>query len=84
MKRDPSALKSSPPSPRTASVCCGATPALADDTQGYVVPNPRWADARDMLGFARLVTHYFSNAAWLDDGVSPQCGTRVFRGMLAR
>lgn len=28
-------------------------------------PNPRYANARFRLGFARLVTHYFSHAAWL-------------------
>jgi proline iminopeptidase len=33
--------------------------------EGYVVPNPRWADERFMIGFARLVTHYFSHVAWL-------------------
>ncbi len=35
--------------------------------EGYVVPNPRWADERFMVGFARLVTHYFSHGAWLED-----------------
>lgn len=35
--------------------------------EGYVVPNPRWADERFMLAFARLVAHYFAHAAWLDD-----------------
>ncbi len=35
--------------------------------EGYVVPNPRWADERFMIAFARLVTHYFSHAAWLDE-----------------
>ena len=35
--------------------------------EGYVVPNPRWADERFMVGFARLVTHYFSHAAWLEE-----------------
>jgi len=35
--------------------------------EGYAVPNPRWDDERFMIGFARLVTHYFSHAAWLDD-----------------
>jgi proline iminopeptidase len=35
--------------------------------EGYVVPNPRYADERFMIAFARLVTHYFSNAAWLED-----------------
>ena len=33
--------------------------------EGYTVPNPRWSDERFMVGFARLVTHYFSHAAWL-------------------
>jgi proline iminopeptidase len=35
--------------------------------EGYVSPHPRWADERFMIGFARLVTHYFSNAAWLEE-----------------
>jgi len=35
--------------------------------EGYVVPHPRWADERFMIAFARLVTHYFSNAAWLGE-----------------
>lgn len=30
-------------------------------------PNPRYGDARFRLGFARLVTHYFAHAAWLDE-----------------
>lgn len=30
-------------------------------------PNPRYEDERFRLGFARLVTHYFSHAAWLED-----------------
>ena len=34
---------------------------------GYVVPNPRWADERYRIAFARLVTHYFAHAAWLAD-----------------
>jgi proline iminopeptidase len=34
--------------------------------EGYVVPNPAWADERYMVAFARLVTHYFSHAAWLE------------------
>jgi proline iminopeptidase len=32
-------------------------------------PNPRYDNARFRMGFARLVTHYFHHAAWLDDGV---------------
>ena len=31
------------------------------------VPNPRYADARFRMGFARTVTHYFRHAAWLDE-----------------
>ena len=34
--------------------------------EGYVVPNPRWDDERYGIAFARLVTHYFSNAAFLE------------------
>jgi proline iminopeptidase len=30
-------------------------------------PNPRYDDPSFRLGFARLVTHYFSHAAWLAD-----------------
>lgn len=32
-------------------------------------PSPRYADPAFRLGFARLVTHYWRHAAWLDDGV---------------
>src|SRR6202166_994778 len=32
------------------------------------VPNPRYADARFRMGFARLVTHYFRHGAWLGEG----------------
>ena len=35
--------------------------------EGHVSPDPRWADERYMVGFARLVTHYFSHAAWLEE-----------------
>lgn len=35
--------------------------------EGYVVPHPRWSDERFMVAFARLVTHYFSHAAWLEE-----------------
>jgi proline iminopeptidase len=31
-------------------------------------PSPRWDDPNFRLGFARLVTHYWRNAAWLEDG----------------
>lgn len=30
--------------------------------------NPRYADPEFRMAFARIVTHYFANAAWLDDG----------------
>jgi proline iminopeptidase len=35
--------------------------------EGYTVPNPRWSDERFTVAFARLVTHYFAHAAWLED-----------------
>jgi len=31
-------------------------------------PHPRYADPRFRLGFARIVTHYFRNGAWLEEG----------------
>jgi proline iminopeptidase len=31
--------------------------------------NPRWEDPDFRLCFARLVTHYWRNAAWLEDGI---------------
>jgi proline iminopeptidase len=34
---------------------------------GYITPNPRYADERFRVAFARLVTHYFSHAAWLEE-----------------
>jgi proline iminopeptidase len=35
--------------------------------EGYEAPHPRWADERYRIGFARLVTHYFSHAAFLEE-----------------
>jgi proline iminopeptidase len=32
------------------------------------VPNPRYADEGFRMGFARTVTHYFRNGAWLREG----------------
>ncbi|WP_299369676.1 prolyl aminopeptidase [uncultured Tateyamaria sp.] len=32
-------------------------------------PGSRYADAAFRLGFARIVTHFFTHGAWLDDGV---------------
>jgi proline iminopeptidase len=31
-------------------------------------PNPRYRDPRFRMAFARIVTHYFHHAAWLEDG----------------
>jgi proline iminopeptidase len=31
-------------------------------------PSPRYRDPRFRLAFARLVTHYWRHAAWLEDG----------------
>jgi proline iminopeptidase len=41
--------------------------ALLSLEAGYVSPHPRWADERHMIAFARLVTHYFAHAAWLEE-----------------
>jgi proline iminopeptidase len=35
--------------------------------EGYEVPHPRWADERYRIAFARLVTHYFAHAAFLEE-----------------
>lgn len=32
-------------------------------------PDPRYADPVFRMGFARLVTHYWRHAAWLEDGI---------------
>jgi proline iminopeptidase len=45
--------------------------------EGYVVPHPRWSDERFTIGFARLVTHYFSHAAWLEGGELLQNAERL-------
>lgn len=38
-------------------------------------PNPRYADPRFRMTFARLCAHYFSHAAWLEpDGLLRNCG----------
>ena len=41
--------------------------ALLSLEEGYVSPSPRWADERFTVAFARLVTHYFSHGAWLEE-----------------
>lgn len=44
-----------------------------EDTHVDLSPNrqrsPRYEDPKFRLAFARLVTHYWSNAAWLEDGI---------------
>ncbi len=42
--------------------------ALLSLDEGYAVPNPRWEERRHRVAFARLVTHYFANAAFLEEG----------------
>jgi proline iminopeptidase len=32
-------------------------------------PGPRWSEPAFQLGRARIVTHYFSQDAWLEDGI---------------
>lgn len=45
--------------------CAWEEAIVSGETGG--TPNPRYADARFRLGFARLVTHHFSHAAWLEE-----------------
>ena len=40
-------------------------------------PDPRYDDPRFRLCFARLVTHYWSNAAWLEEGVLIREATKL-------
>ena len=46
---------------------CDWEDALVAVTTG-APPNPRYDDARFRLTFARIVTHYFSHDAFLEDG----------------
>ena len=39
--------------------------------------DPRYDDPRFRMCFARLVTHYWSNAAWLDDGILIREATKL-------
>ena len=50
---------------RAARDWCAWEDALLSLDEGYVVPNPRFADPRRRMAFARLVSHYFRHAAWL-------------------
>jgi proline iminopeptidase len=51
---------------RAARAWCAWEDRLAT-LSGPVQPHPRSLDPRRRLGFARLVTHYFGNHAFLDD-----------------
>jgi proline iminopeptidase len=46
--------------------------------------DPRWEDPTFRLCFARLVTHYWRNAAWLEDGILLREASRLdgIRGVL--
>ena len=43
-------------------------------------PNPRYEDPRFRMAFARIVTHYFTHHAWLEDGALLQHADRL-RGL---
>lgn len=47
-------------------------------------PNPRYNDPRFRIAFARIVTHYFSHGAWLEEGQILQHAHRLsgIRGVL--
>src|SRR5438874_2245114 len=40
-------------------------------------PSPRYEDPRMRMRLARLVTHYWSHAAWLEDGELPREAGRL-------
>jgi proline iminopeptidase len=50
-----------------ASAWCEWEKSILVTTPGHT-PSPRWNDARFRLCFARLVTHYWANRAWMSDG----------------
>jgi proline iminopeptidase len=52
---------------RAARDWCAWEDALLSLDDGDAVPNPRGSDERLCVGFARLVTHYFAHAGFLDD-----------------
>jgi proline iminopeptidase len=51
---------------RAALRWCEWEDAVASSSGG--APNPRYRDPRFRMAFARIVSHYFSHDAWLDDG----------------
>lgn len=46
---------------------CDWEAAILDSFPGYV-RSARWDSAEFRLAFARIVTHYFRNSAWMEDG----------------
>jgi proline iminopeptidase len=40
-------------------------------------PDPRYTDPKFRLAFARLVTHYWAHAAWLEDGALLRGASRL-------
>lgn len=52
---------------RAARDWCDWEDAVVSLEEGWT-PNPRYQDAAFRMAFARIVTHYFHHAAWLDDG----------------
>ncbi len=52
---------------RAARDWCAWEEAVVSATPGYA-PNPRYERTDFRMAFARIVTHYFSHYAWLEDG----------------
>lgn len=52
---------------KAAQDWCDWEDAVVSLEEGWV-PSPRFADPVFRMAFARLCTHYFSHAAWLEDG----------------
>jgi proline iminopeptidase len=52
---------------RAARDWCRWEDELLSNEEGWR-PNPRFDDPAFRMAFARIVTHYFSHAAWLEDG----------------
>ncbi|MGH2380203.1 MAG: prolyl aminopeptidase [Candidatus Limnocylindria bacterium] len=51
---------------RAAAAWCAWEVALVSLEEGWE-PNPRYADPAFRMAFARVVTHYFHHAAWLEE-----------------
>jgi proline iminopeptidase len=52
---------------RAAAAWCAWEDAAVSLEPGWA-PHPRYADPAFRMQFARIVTHYFSHGAWLDEG----------------